>query len=67
MENLDECHDNSTCENTVGSYTCTCIFGFEGDGFNCIGIYIHKLISVYNNTVNVNIKAHKKYFKYFAA
>ena len=36
---LDDCHDNATCNNTIGSYTCMCNDGFEGNGsqFNCIG------------------------------
>ena len=31
-----DCHDNATCSNTIGTYECTCIFGYTGDGFNCI-------------------------------
>ena len=34
------CSDNAHCSNTVGSYTCECMAGYEGDGFNCTGIYI---------------------------
>ena len=33
----NECHQNSTCHNTKGSYNCTCKDGFEGDGKNCTG------------------------------
>ncbi|XP_044181701.1 nephronectin-like [Acropora millepora] len=38
---IDECssanefHQNATCNNTKGSYNCTCKDGFEGDGKNC--------------------------------
>ena len=32
------CNASSNCTDTIGSFTCTCIDGFEGDGFNCIGI-----------------------------
>ena len=34
-EGTDECHSNATCSNTVGSYDCTCVLGYSGDGFNC--------------------------------
>ena len=33
----DGCHENSTCTDGNGSYTCVCQNGFTGDGFNCTG------------------------------
>jgi hypothetical protein len=32
------CHDNASCDNTYGSYSCECYEGFTRDGKNCTGI-----------------------------
>ena len=34
-EDLHNCHSDANCENTEGSYNCTCRPGYTGDGFNC--------------------------------
>ena len=39
------CHSNANCTDTNGSFICTCMAGFEGDGFNCTG----------NNGMNIYI------------
>ena len=31
------CHMHGACTNTIGSFGCRCIEGFEGDGLNCVG------------------------------
>ena len=31
------CHTSAACENSIGSFQCTCTVGFNGDGTNCIG------------------------------
>ena len=38
QESLNECDVNANCSNTVGSYSCFCLSGFEGNGFNCSGV-----------------------------
>ena len=29
------CHNDATCTNTDGSFTCSCKIGYEGDGQTC--------------------------------
>jgi hypothetical protein len=31
------CDVNAACENTDGSFICTCNTGYSGDGFDCQG------------------------------
>ena len=38
MASTNDCSANAYCENTSGSFTCTCKSGFEGDGNTCEGI-----------------------------
>ena len=33
------CDNQATCNNTDGSYTCTCNEGYDGTGNNCSGIH----------------------------
>lgn len=36
-DTLNDCSDNSACENIPGSYQCHCNYGFTGNGINCTG------------------------------
>ena len=36
--NADNCDMNAYCNNTVGSYNCTCYAGYTGNGTTCIGV-----------------------------
>ena len=49
---VDECSNNNggcnadaTCQNTEGSFTCTCKPGYSGDGFNCVGRLIRQTMT----------------------
>ena len=35
---MSPCHANATCNNTDGSYICTCDPGYTGDGKMCDGM-----------------------------
>ena len=34
----NQCHLNSLCTNTEGSYVCRCLRGYVGDGLSCAGM-----------------------------
>ncbi len=36
---VHNCHDNATCKNIDGGFTCTCNAGYNGDGVSCNGRY----------------------------
>ena len=44
------CHTNARCNNTDGTYTCTCNNGYYGNGTHCTG-----------NIICISIKKTQKY------
>ena len=46
-EGTAECHTNATCTNNDGSYNCSCVYGYIGDGWNCTSIVYYKKKVVY--------------------
>ena len=37
-QDLDNCHQNADCINSVGSFSCVCKPGYTGDGVTCTAI-----------------------------
>ena len=37
-QGLHTCHPNAVCVNSVGSFTCQCSDGFQGNGRTCTGL-----------------------------
>ena len=35
----DNCNENADCTNAIGTFTCSCVFGYTGDGVTCTGKY----------------------------
>lgn len=35
--NIDNCDQNAYCNNSLGSFTCTCNDGYTGNGVTCTG------------------------------
>ena len=38
-EGIHDCHENSTCANYAGSFSCYCNSGFTGNGTYCKGLF----------------------------
>ena len=34
---VNNCHDDANCTNTKGSFYCTCLNGYSGNGVSCVG------------------------------
>ena len=50
LSSKHSCEGNTTCNNTIGSYSCRCKKGYLGNKTNCAGKYF------YLTTGNVRIK-----------
>ena len=42
--NTSVCNPNAFCNNTIGSFICTCNLGYSGNGFSCVGKLIVLLL-----------------------
>jgi hypothetical protein len=50
------CGNNATCNNTEGSFICSCKEGFEGNGLNCSGKVVLHLLKLHSNQSSWIIK-----------
>ena len=50
------CSTNAECTNTEGSFVCECNMGFDGDGYNCTGMFyiIHEQLHAYMHVLDIN-------------
>jgi len=55
--NDGNCNELANCTNVPGSYSCTCINGYTGDGFTCLG----KLPFFINVILNCSLQTHLVY------
>ena len=39
MNHMDDCHQNASCRNNNGSFSCSCNSGFTGNGTDCEGMF----------------------------
>lgn len=42
------CAEAAVCINSIGSYICTCIEGYSGNGTHCEGNVKHSIYTAYN-------------------
>ena len=54
-----QCDSHAFCNNTKGSYNCTCKPGYFGNGFNCTGNIVAKTLIAKALTLNENIFTHQ--------
>ena len=58
-EELDNCDVEAICQNTIGSFNCTCISGYDGDGVNCTSkltfFHIEQLLLYYCGVLHFKI------------
>ena len=46
INETDNCDPSASCTNSIGSFTCACPAGFNGDGVTCAGNFINTSITL---------------------
>ena len=57
-----QCDSHAFCNNTKGSYICTCKPGYFGNGLNCTGNIVTKPLTAKTSTLYENISIHHFFF-----
>jgi len=52
LTNNGRCNLNALCTNLPGSFSCECIPGYQGNGFNCTGIFFFFSPSLFKKNEN---------------
>ena len=49
LQSTDDCADgpSGTCNNTIGSYVCSCNPGYTGDGNTCVGRFLVNFLTTF--------------------
>ena len=48
------CHADANCSNTKGSFHCTCLNGYSGNGVDCVGEFFFGELSL-TRMINVDV------------
>ena len=40
LSGTHNCDANAQCSNTIGSFTCSCVQGYSGNGVECSGTFV---------------------------
>ena len=71
QDHTHNCHVDAQCKNSIGSFSCTCLQGYSGDGVNCSGmIYpsaaILYCLQVVKSNTNVYVDARAVFWEFLA-
>lgn len=56
QDGTDDCIETAACNNNAGSFSCSCLPGYEGNGFVCTGIqsYLYHFTCVLIIIIDIN-------------
>ena len=57
------CHTDANCTNTKGSFLCTCLNGYSGNGVNCLGRSLKEAFCKGNRIVLVSLLVSSNFYQ----